>query len=83
MNIPRLEASSVSIRLIIQHYSVYKSRLDYMLRLKRLNNYMALSETASRDKSAQEISGYYKTRLYQYTHRLGELLASLTFKFVF
>ena len=56
-------------RGLIIHYSVYKARLDKIFRLKRLNNYMVLSEAASKEKTGQEISGYYKTRLYYYTHR--------------
>ena len=53
----------------MHHYSVYKARLDRIFRLKRLNNYMLLSEAARQEKSGWEISGYYKTRLYKYTYR--------------
>ena len=53
----------------MHHYSVYKARLDKIFRLKRLNNYMLLSEAASKEKTGQEIIGYYKTRLYHYTYR--------------
>eukprot|EP00092_Neocalanus_flemingeri_P040593 GFUD01044199.1.p1 GENE.GFUD01044199.1~~GFUD01044199.1.p1 ORF type:complete len:181 (+),score=42.76 GFUD01044199.1:123-665(+) len=65
-----LESSSSLLRGLIIHYCVYKARLDKIFKLKRLNNYMLLSEAAYREKTGQEISGYYKTRLYQYTYRL-------------
>eukprot|EP00092_Neocalanus_flemingeri_P030077 GFUD01032653.1.p1 GENE.GFUD01032653.1~~GFUD01032653.1.p1 ORF type:complete len:182 (+),score=51.26 GFUD01032653.1:185-730(+) len=65
-----LESSSCLLRGLIIHYCVYKARLDKIFKLKRLNNYMLLSEAAYREKTGQEISGYYKTRLYQYTYRL-------------
>ena len=39
------------------------------LRSKRLNNYMVLSQQAAQQKSHEEISQYYKLRLYKYIHR--------------
>ena len=54
---------------MIVYYSVYKTRLDLILIKKMLNNYMVLSEAACRNKSVEEISGYYKRRLYHYIHR--------------
>ena len=40
-----------------------------ILRSKRLNNYMVLSQQAAQQKSHEEISQYYKLRLYKYIHR--------------
>ena len=64
-----LESTSSLLRCLIIHYGVYKARLDKIFRLKRLNNYMVLSEAAGREKTGLEISGYYKYRLYQYIYR--------------
>jgi len=65
-----LECSSAWLRGLIVYYSVYKTRLDLILIKKRLNNYMVLSEAACKDKSMEDISGYYKTRLCHYIHRV-------------
>eukprot|EP00092_Neocalanus_flemingeri_P040592 GFUD01044198.1.p1 GENE.GFUD01044198.1~~GFUD01044198.1.p1 ORF type:complete len:160 (+),score=38.15 GFUD01044198.1:123-602(+) len=64
-----LESSSSLLRGLIIHYCVYKARLDKIFRLKRQKNYMLLSEAASGEKTVQEMSGYYKSRLYQCTCR--------------
>eukprot|EP00092_Neocalanus_flemingeri_P093890 GFUD01119360.1.p1 GENE.GFUD01119360.1~~GFUD01119360.1.p1 ORF type:complete len:163 (+),score=51.12 GFUD01119360.1:42-530(+) len=64
-----LESSSSLLRGLIIHYCVYKARLDKIFRLKRQENYMLLSEAASGEKTVQEMSGYYKSRLYQHTCR--------------
>ena len=42
---------------------------------------MVLSEAASKEKTGQEISGYYKTRLFQYTYRqeLYQITESIMF----
>merc|ERR1712215_290180 len=65
-----LEKTCSLIRGLIVQYNVYKTRLDKIFRFKRLNNYMALSEAACREKTAKDVSGYYKYRLYKYTYRL-------------
>merc|ERR1711953_1038575 len=41
-----------------------------LIRSKRLNNYMLLSEKSAGKKSYQELSQYYKYRLYKYVYSL-------------
>jgi len=38
-------------------------------RSKRLNNYMLLSDYVAQQKTREEISHYYKLRLYKYVYR--------------
>ena len=53
-----------SFRPIIHSYDVFVK-----IRSKRLNNYMVLSPHAAQQKTREEISQYYKLRLYKYIHR--------------
>ena len=46
-----------------------QSSIVYFYRSKRLNNYMLLSEKSAGKKSYQELSQYYKYRLYKYVYR--------------
>jgi len=64
-----LESSCSRLRRVIVLYNAYKLRLDKIFRSKRLNNYMVLSQQAAQQKSHEEISQYYKLRLYKYIHR--------------
>jgi len=72
----RMEQVCRSLRDLIVDYGVYKVRLDSICRRKRINNYMALSERAREQRTLEEVSAYYKLRLYHYTHksrvRVGE-----------
>ena len=51
-------------RLILHRFDVFVK-----IRSKRLNNYMVLSPHAAQQKTREEISQYYKLRLYKYIHR--------------
>lgn len=64
-----LESSCSRMRRVIVLYNAYKLRLDKIFRSKRLNNYMVLSPHAAQQKTREEISQYYKLRLYKYIHR--------------
>jgi len=64
-----LESSCTRMRRVIVVYNAYKLRLDKIFRSKRLNNYMVLSPHAAQQKTGEEISQYYKLRLYKYIHR--------------
>ena len=57
------------LRHLLIGYQVYKARLDAMLRRKRLNNYMELSEEAVGERTEAECSEYYKHRLHQYIYK--------------
>ena len=57
------------VRDLIVYYGVYKAMLDRICRRKRINNYMVMPDTVRRLKTEQEISAYYKRRLYQYTYK--------------
>eukprot|EP00092_Neocalanus_flemingeri_P078818 GFUD01098104.1.p1 GENE.GFUD01098104.1~~GFUD01098104.1.p1 ORF type:complete len:180 (+),score=58.14 GFUD01098104.1:156-695(+) len=68
-DIVRCEMSCTVLHDLIVHYGVYKGRLDMICRRKRINNYMVLPETVRSGKTEQEISAYYKSRLYHYTNK--------------
>eukprot|EP00090_Calanus_glacialis_P045430 TRINITY_DN8425_c0_g1_i2.p1 TRINITY_DN8425_c0_g1~~TRINITY_DN8425_c0_g1_i2.p1 ORF type:complete len:103 (-),score=31.05 TRINITY_DN8425_c0_g1_i2:101-409(-) len=57
------------LRDVIIYYGVYKGMLDRICKRKRINNYMVMPDTVRRLKTEQEISAYYKRRLYQYTYK--------------
>ena len=57
------------LRNLTIYYAVYKGMLDKICRRKRINNYMVLPETVRSSKTEQEISAYYKSRLYHYTNK--------------
>jgi hypothetical protein len=57
------------LRDVIIYYGVYKSMLDRICKRKRINNYMVMPDMVRRVKTEQEISAYYKRRLYQYTYK--------------
>ena len=57
------------LRDVIIYYGVYKSMLDRICKRKRINNYMVMPDMVRRLKTEQEISAYYKRRLYQYTYK--------------
>merc|ERR1711953_1123005 len=65
-----LESCCRRLRSVLVYYNTYKHRLDRILRSKRLNNYMLLSEKSAGKKSYQELSQYYKYRLYKYVYSL-------------
>jgi len=65
----RMEQVCKSLRDLIIDYGVFKIRLDSICRRKRINNYMALSESARQQRTMEEVSAYYKLRLYHYTHK--------------
>jgi len=64
-----LESSCSRMRRVVCIYNAYKLKLDRIFRSKRLNNYMLLSQQASQQKTKEEISHYYKLRLYRYIYR--------------
>ena len=57
------------LRDVIIYYGVYKSMLDRICKRKRINNYMVMPDMVRRLKTEQEISDYYRRRLYQYTYK--------------
>lgn len=57
------------LRDLMVQYGVYKSRLDSICRRKRINNYMELCERAKETRTEEEVSAYYKVRLYHYTNK--------------
>eukprot|EP00090_Calanus_glacialis_P045429 TRINITY_DN8425_c0_g1_i1.p1 TRINITY_DN8425_c0_g1~~TRINITY_DN8425_c0_g1_i1.p1 ORF type:complete len:103 (-),score=28.83 TRINITY_DN8425_c0_g1_i1:101-409(-) len=57
------------LRDVIIYYGVYKGMLDRICKRKRINNYMVMPDTVRRLKTEQEISAYYRRRLYQYTYK--------------
>eukprot|EP00092_Neocalanus_flemingeri_P039226 GFUD01042703.1.p1 GENE.GFUD01042703.1~~GFUD01042703.1.p1 ORF type:complete len:181 (+),score=56.07 GFUD01042703.1:187-729(+) len=69
LDIVRCEMSCTMLQDLIVYYGVYKARLDMICRRKRINNYMVLPETVRTGKTEQEISAYYKSRLYHYTNK--------------
>jgi len=64
-----LESSCRRMRNVVLQYNAYKLRLDKIFRSKRLNNYMLLSPQVQTQKTKEEISHYYKLRLYKYIYR--------------
>jgi len=64
-----VEGSCSRLRSVVVHYNAYRHKLDRILRSKKLNNYMLLSERSAQKKSNQEVSQYYKYRLYKYVYR--------------
>ena len=50
-------------------YGVYKTILDRICKRKGINNYMVMPERLRRGKTEEEISAYYKSRLYNYTNK--------------
>ena len=57
------------LRDVIIYYGVYKGMLDRICKRKGINNYMVMPDTVRRLKTEQEISAYYRRRLYQYTYK--------------
>ena len=60
----RQQISYSILRILLHSCDVFVK-----IRSKRLNNYMVLSPHAARQKTREEISQYYKLRLYKYIHR--------------
>lgn len=65
----RCEQVCLVLREVVQLYGVYKVRLDTICRRKRINNYMELSQRARESRTGEEVSAYYKVRLYHYTNK--------------
>lgn len=66
----RQQISYSILRIFFASYYTYMiSDVFVKIRSKRLNNYMVLSPHAARQKTREEISQYYKLRLYKYIHR--------------